>query len=266
MVVSRVAVQQVPLLQSQPSPPASQPAVLVPACDPALDRSSLDHLLLNPKQDFHYSQQGIGSGSGTVATVKVPQPVDPAVQLQVSSAIQRVTCTSNSAQIQFGNQAAYDAALANWIKVGAFILVAYSEGCCSGHAAGKQDYLVVTSVTGDGSNTITAVIRVTNFESAVGRETVATVDIGIFNPTNGTDGFTVIPGAGNNTTNGTTGGNPPPAPTPAPSALPTPDLPGVEPPPVDGAAPPPPLAPPPPPCHVNFPVPARVALWLRQLR
>lgn len=192
----------------RPSPPASQPTVLVPACDPALDRSSFDHLLLSPKQDFYYSQQGVESGSGSVAIVKVPQLVYPAVQLQVSSAIQRVTCTSNSAQIQFSNQAAYATALANWSEAGTFILVAYGNGCGSGHAAGEQDYLVVTSVAGDGSSTITAVIRVTDFEGAVGRETVVTVDIGIFNPTNGTGGFTVIPGAGNNTVNPTAGGNP----------------------------------------------------------
>ncbi|KAH8773574.1 hypothetical protein F5883DRAFT_641561 [Diaporthe sp. PMI_573] len=112
--------------------------------------------------------------------------VYPAVQLQVSSAIQGVTCTSNSAQIQFGNQYAYDIALANW---------------------NKADYLVVTSVTGDGSSTITAVIYITDFEGAVGRETIVTVDIGIFNPTNDTGGFTIIPGAGNNTTDGAAGGN-----------------------------------------------------------
>lgn len=192
---------------SKPSPLAFQPTVLVPACDPALDRSSLGHLLLNPKQDFYYTQQGIGSGSGTVATIKIPQLVYPAVQLQVSSAIQRVTCTSNSAQIQFGNKGAYSTALENWSKAGTFILVAYGEGCGAGHAAGEQDHLVVTSVTGDGLNTITAVIRVTDFKGAVGRETVVTVDIGIFNPTNGTGGFNVIPGTGNNTTNGTIGGN-----------------------------------------------------------
>lgn len=187
---------------SQPSPPASQPTVLVPACDPALDRSSLDHLLLSPKQDFYYTQQGIGSASGSVAVVRVPQLVYPAVQLQVSTSIQRVTCTASSAQIEFANQAAYAAALDNWSKAGTFILVAYGEGCGSGHAAGEQDYLVVTSVTGDGSLTIKAVIRITDFEGAVGRETVVTVDIGVFNPTNGTDGFTVIPGAGNGTTGG----------------------------------------------------------------
>jgi hypothetical protein len=162
----------------------------------------LDHLLLNLKQEFYYTQQGIGSGIGTVATVKVQQLVYPAVQLQVSSAIQGVTCTSKSAQIQFGNQDAYDIALTNWNKAGTFILVAYGEGCGPGHAAGEQDYLVVTSVTGDGSSTITAVIHITDFEGAVGRETIVTVDIGIFNPTNDTGGFTVIPGAGNNTTDG----------------------------------------------------------------
>lgn len=193
---------------NKPSPPASQPTVLVPACDPALDRSSLDNLLLSPKQDFYYAQQGTGSGSGSVAVVRVPQLVFPAVQLQVSSAIQRVTCTTNSAEIQFSNQAAYATALEDWSKAGTFILVAYGEGCGSGHAAGEQDYLVVTSVTGDASTTITAVIRITDFEGAVGRETVVTVDIGIFNPTNDTGGFTVVPGAGDNPVNVTAGGNP----------------------------------------------------------
>lgn len=189
----------------KPSPPASQPTVLVPACDPTLDRSSLDHLLLSTKQDFYYTQKDIGSGSGTVATVKIPQLVYPAVQLQVSSAIQRVTCTSNAAQIHFNNQDAYLTALENWGSAYSFILVVYGEDCGSGYAVGEQDYLVVTSVTGDGSSTITASVTVTDFEGAVGRETVVTIDIGIFNPTNGTDGFTVVPGTGNNTTGGTTG-------------------------------------------------------------
>lgn len=192
---------------NKPSPPVSQPTVLVPACDPTLDRSSFDHLLLSPRQDFYYSQRDIGSGTGSVAVVRVPQLVYPAVQLQVSSAIQRVTCTTDSAQIQFANQAAYNAALSNWRKAGTFILVAYGEGCGSGHAAGEQDYLVVTSVTGDGSSIITAVIRVTDFEGAVGRETVVTIDIGTFNPTNGTGGFNVIPGADDNRGNFTVGGD-----------------------------------------------------------
>lgn len=192
---------------NKPSPPVSQPTVLVPACDPTLDRSSFDHLLLSPRQDFYYTQRDIGSGSGSVAVVRVPQLVYPAVQLQVSSAIQRVTCNADSAQIQFANQAAYDTALANWSKAGTFILVAYGQSCGSGHAAGEQDYLVVTSVTGDGSSIITAVIRVTDFEGAVGRETVVTVDIGTFNPTNGTGGFIVVPGAGDNPANSTVGGS-----------------------------------------------------------
>jgi hypothetical protein len=188
---------------NQQSPPASQPTVLVPACDPALDRSSLGHLLLNSKQDFYYAHNGVGIGSGTAATVKVPELVYPAVQLQVSSAIQRVTCTPTSAQIQFGDQAAYDTAFENWSNAGTFILVAYGEGCGSGHAAGEQDYLVVTSIKGDGSTTITAVISITDFEGAVGRQTVITIDIGIFNPTSSTDGFIVVPGSTNNPTNGT---------------------------------------------------------------
>lgn len=200
-----------PPVANRPSPPASRPTILVPACDPALDRSSFDHLLLSPRQDFYYAQQDIGSGSGSVAVVRVPQLVYPAVQLQVSSAIQRVTCTTDSAQIQFADKAAYYTALADWSKAGTFILVAYGDGCGSGHAAGEQDYLVVNGITGDGSSIITAVVRVTDFEGAVGRETVVTIDIGIFNPTNGSDGFTVIPGTGDNPVNVTassdSGGN-----------------------------------------------------------
>lgn len=44
-------------------------------------------------------------------------------------------------------------------------------------------------VAGDDSLTIT------DFEGAVGRETVVTIDNGNYNPTNGTGGFTVIPEA-----------------------------------------------------------------------
>lgn len=42
----------------------------------------------------------------------------------------------------------------------------------------------------------------------MGRETVVTVEIGTFNPTNDTDGFTVIPGAGDSPVNVTAGANP----------------------------------------------------------
>jgi len=117
--------------------------------------------------------------------------------------------------ITFNDHQAYTLAAENWSQFqGGFVIILYHSECGSGHQNGDRSYILVKSILTDPSNMkIVCTISDAPFIEVIHPDDPVVIEVGHYQPTDGTSGTVVITPTPSDGTDSSTPSNPTPTPT-----------------------------------------------------
>ena len=170
------AIATIVVAAAQPMIQRDAPQILLkPAVHPSVDRSDLVNLHAQNGVTLHFDSNPDPQVDSIIATVSTASGTYPIVQVDNTQYIKSVTCTSNTAEISFSNENAFNTAANDWQSKSQFILISHDPKCGSGYATGKLDYALVSRMTTDNSTlTVNAEISFVDYTKVIGEDTLVT--------------------------------------------------------------------------------------------
>lgn len=153
--------------------------ILGPAIHPNVDPTNFNNLKTYSNLSLYYSGAQGSAAANTMGMVKVPVTQYPVVQLENSGHLHNMSCSANSAQVDFVNQQAYQTALNDWKAKGTFVLITYNPNCGAGFDTNKREFILVKSITPiPSTSSILVSASFVDFQTVVGNASDVTVEFG----------------------------------------------------------------------------------------
>ena len=153
--------------------------MLIPVVHPLIDLGDVSHLKADNSANLYYSDRKAISMTSQTSLVSIPRTQYPIVRLEHTSYVSSMTCSSESAILEFSTQTAFQTSAADWKQKIPFILVSYVSSCGAGYSSKTRDYLLVHKFAPNpSSKSITATITHVDFSTAIGPSSEVNVQIG----------------------------------------------------------------------------------------